>query len=278
MSTPIIDFFSILQNNQKQNWVKGIESKRIINWLDHLLDILFPKNATNIEEIQLKWNQNQYDLTRFLNDLIKEESKHTISSNVAAFYSEIPNLYTAMQADAKALLDSDPAAVSISEIMNTYPGFFAISVYRIANTIAHLNIPLIPRILTEYAHSKTGIDIHPKASIGVPFIIDHGTGIVIGETTTIGKNVQIYQGVTLGALQVEKSMQEKKRHPTVEDHVIIYANATILGGSTVIGNNSVIGGNTFLTKSVNPYSIVMQTTKNNILDQQEIKNINTFTI
>ena len=147
-----------------------------------------------------------------------------------------------------------------------------------ANAIASLTNCLLPRILTEYAHSKTGIDIHPNATIGVPFIIDHGTGIVIGETTTIGKHVSIYQGVTLGALQVEKSMQEKKRHPTVEDHVIIYANATILGGSTIIGNHSIIGGNTFITKSVNPYSFVMQSNKNTVLNQQEIKEINFFSI
>jgi serine O-acetyltransferase len=137
---------------------------------------------------------------------------------------------------------------------------------------------MLPRIISEYAHSKTGIDIHPNAKIDVPFMIDHGTGIVIGETCIIGKNVSIYQGVTLGALQVDKSMEEKKRHPTVEDNVVIYANATILGGSTIIGNNSVIGGNTFITKSVNPFSMVMQANKNNIINQQENQDSNFFSI
>jgi serine O-acetyltransferase len=183
-----------------------------------------------------------------------------------------------MQKDAQAILDTDPAADCIQEIINSYPGFFAIEVYRIANAIASRTSCLLPRILTEYAHSKTGIDIHPSATIDVPFMIDHGTGIVIGETTTIGKHVSIYQGVTLGALQVEKNMQEKKRHPTVEDHVIIYANATILGGSTIIGNHSIVGGNTFITKSVNPYSFVMQSNKNTVLNQQETKDINFFSI
>ena len=159
-----------------------------------------------------------------------------------------------------------------------YPGFTAIAIYRIANAISRLDIPMIPRILTEHSHSKTGIDIHPKATIGVPFIIDHGTGIVIGETAIIGKNVSIYQGVTLGAMQVEKSMEEKKRHPTVEDNVVIYANATVLGGSTIIGNHSIVGGNTFVTKSVDPYSIVMQASKNTVLNQIEINNINSFNI
>jgi serine O-acetyltransferase len=183
-----------------------------------------------------------------------------------------------MQQDAQAILDTDPAADCIQEIINSYPGFFAIEVYRIANAIASRTDCMLPRILTEYAHSKTGIDIHPNATIDVPFMIDHGTGIVIGETTTIGKHVSIYQGVTLGALQVEKNMQEKKRHPTVEDHVIIYANATILGGSTIIGNHSIVGGNTFITKSVNPYSLVIQANKNTVLNQQETNDINFFSI
>ena len=183
-----------------------------------------------------------------------------------------------MQTDANALLNNDPAATTISEVINAYPGFFAIAVYRIANALTKHSISLMPRILTEYAHSKTGIDIHPKATIAVPFLIDHGTGIVIGETAIIGKNVCIYQGVTLGALQVDKNMEEKKRHPTVEDNVVIYANATILGGSTIIGNNSIIGGNTFITKSINPYAVVMQATKNTITNQQEIKDNNLFTI
>ncbi|MFD2144654.1 serine O-acetyltransferase [Mucilaginibacter antarcticus] len=141
-------------------------------------------------------------------------------------------------------------------MIRTYPGFFAISCYRLAHSLYKHEVPLLPRILTEYAHSKTGIDIHPAAEIGEYFYIDHGTGLVIGETTVIGKHVKLYQGVTLGALSVDKSMADTKRHPTVEDNVVIYSGATILGGETVVGYDSIIGGNVWLTKSVEPHSRV----------------------
>jgi serine O-acetyltransferase len=158
--------------------------------------------------------------------------------------------------DIEATLEGDPAAKARSEVIRAYPGFYAICFYRIAHNLLKLDIELIPRIITEYAHSKTGIDIHPGAEIGEHFFIDHGTGIVIGETCIIGDHVKLYQGVTLGALSVDKSMAYVKRHPTVEDHVIIYSGATILGGETVIGNHSIIGGNVWLTKSIPPYSTV----------------------
>ncbi|MBY0426202.1 MAG: serine acetyltransferase, partial [Cytophagales bacterium] len=151
----------------------------------------------------------------------------------------------------------------------SYPGFYAITVYRIANRLTQLKIPILPRIISEFAHGKTGIDIHPNATIGVPFMIDHGTGVVIGETSVIGNNVSIYQGVTLGALQVAKELADVKRHPTVEDNVIIYARTTILGGNTVIGKNSVIGGSVFLTKSVAPHSQVFNTHKLRISTEPE---------
>jgi serine O-acetyltransferase len=231
-----------------------------------------------IKEIEILWQQNEIGFIAILSKILKEKEIIEIDQIKDQFYTLIPDLYTEIKKDAQAILDTDPAADSIQEIINSYPGFFAITIYRIANKIARIPIPLIPRVLTEYAHSKTGIDIHPNATIDIPFVIDHGTGIVIGETAIIGKNVCIYQGVTLGALQVDKSMEEKKRHPTVEDHVVIYANSTILGGSTIIGNHSIIGGNTFITKSVNPYSLVMQSSKNTILNQQEITDINTFAI
>ena len=148
------------------------------------------------------------------------------------------------------------AAKSFDEIIFSYPGLFAITVYRIANQLHHQDIPLIPRIMTEYAHGKTGIDIHPGARIGESFFIDHGTGVVIGETTVIGKRVRLYQGVTLGALSLPRekvnALRSQKRHPTIEDDVIIYANATVLGGKTVIGARSVIGGNVWITDSVPP--------------------------
>jgi serine O-acetyltransferase len=271
-------FFEKLNQHQTQNWVREIDSKKIFNWIDDLFYILFPENALDVVEIKLQWFKSKYNFTNILNEILENKSEEEISQITDLLFLEIANVYYSLQKDAQAILDTDPAADCISEIINSYPGFLAIAFYRIANVISKHEIPMLPRIISEYAHSKTGIDIHPNANIDVPFVIDHGTGIVIGETCIIGKNVCIYQGVTLGALQVDKSMEEKKRHPTVEDGVIIYANATILGGSTVIGNHSVIGGNTFITKSVNPYSVVMQSSKNNIVNQQEIKDNNSFNI
>ena len=278
MNTKNYEFSKTLHNNQNQNWVRAIDSSKIINWIDDLFRILFPEKTLESIQIELLLDQNKINFVTILTEINKGKVVDKSRELADALYEALPELYTFMQQDAQAILDTDPAADCIEEIINSYPGFFAIEVYRIANAIASRTECLLPRILTEYAHSRTGIDIHPNATIGVPFIIDHGTGIVIGETTTIGKHVSIYQGVTLGALQVEKSMQEKKRHPTVEDNVIIYANATILGGSTIIGNHSIIGGNTFITKSVNPYSFVMQSNKNTVLNQQEIKDINFFSI
>ena len=144
----------------------------------------------------------------------------------------------------------------IEEVVLTYPGFMAVTAYRIAHVLCRLQVPLMPRMISEWAHSITGIDIHPGATIGVPFMIDHGTGVVIGETSIIGKNVKIYQGVTIGALAVKKEEAEVKRHPTIEDNVIVYANSTILGGKTIIGRDSIIGGNCFVTESVPAQSMV----------------------
>ncbi len=172
------------------------------------------------------------------------------------FLTHISVIYENLLLDAQAIADNDPASVGIEEVIAVYPGFYAIAVYRLAHALVDLNVPLLPRMLTEHAHGLTGIDIHPKANIGQSFFIDHGTGVVIGETTDIGNNVKVYQGVTLGALSVSKSLAETKRHPTIEDNVVIYANATILGGKTVIGNDSIIGGNAWLTASVPPYSQV----------------------
>ncbi len=162
----------------------------------------------------------------------------------------IPELRRIISLDTIAAFNGDPAAKSGDEVIVSYPGLEAIIVYRLAHFIHLKGVPVIPRIMSEYIHGKTGIDIHPGATIGESFFIDHGTGVVIGETTVIGKNVKIYQGVTLGALSVKKSFQNKKRHPTIEDDVTIYANATILGGETVIGKGSVIGGNSWITESV----------------------------
>lgn len=169
-----------------------------------------------------------------------------------AFLETIPKIREYIETDVQAAFDGDPAAFNKEEIIFSYPGLFAILVNRIAHELHLLGVPLIPRIMTEYAHSETGIDIHPGATIGRYFFIDHGTGIVVGETTIIGDNVKIYQGVTLGALSTRggQLLKNKKRHPTIEDNVTIYSGASILGGDTVVGKNAVIGGNAFITKSV----------------------------
>ncbi len=170
----------------------------------------------------------------------------------------LPDLATTLYDDASFTLRQDPAAASIDEVMIAYPGFAAIVIHRVAACIHRLGVPLIPRVLSEFAHAQTGIDIHPAASIDSPFCIDHGTGVVIGETAIIGKRVVIYQGVTLGAIRVSKDVAGTKRHPTIEDDVVIYANATVLGGQTVIGRKSLIGGNVWVTRSVPADSIVVR--------------------
>ena len=174
------------------------------------------------------------------------------------FFIDLITIADQCHKDALAILAMDPAAESFDEVISTYPGFYAIAVYRIAHCWWLYDMKFSARIATEYAHSQTGIDIHPAAIIGNSFAIDHGTGIVIGETTIIGDNVKLYQGVTLGALQVSKSLKTQKRHPTIGNFVTIYANATILGGDTIIGAGSTIGGNVWLTRSIPPCSIVYQ--------------------
>jgi serine O-acetyltransferase len=168
------------------------------------------------------------------------------------FLDKIPKIRSYIETDVQAAYDGDPAAYNKDEIIYSYPGLYAILVNRLAHELFLLGVPLIPRVMTEHAHSKTGIDIHPGATIGKYFFIDHGTGIVIGETTVIGDNVKVYQGVTLGALSTRggQSLRNKKRHPTIEDNVTIYSGASILGGETVVGKNAVIGGNAFITRSI----------------------------
>ena len=184
---------------------------------------------------------------------------HEAARIVATFFERIPSVRTVLTTDVQAAFDSDPAAQSTDETIFCYPGLFAISTQRLAHEFYRLNVPLLPRIMTEYAHGITGIDIHPGARLGQRFFIDHGTGVVIGETTRIGDNVKIYQGVTLGALApgFGQALRGQKRHPTIEDDVTIYAGATILGGDTVIGHGAVIGGNVFITRSVPPLNRVV---------------------
>jgi serine O-acetyltransferase len=200
----------------------------------------------------------RHDCVRF--DLVCTNCEERGQSAALQFLKDIPNLQAVLAKDIIAAHEGDPASKYFDEVIFSYPGLFAITVYRMAHHLLEQGVPLIPRIMTEYAHSMTGIDIHPGVHIGESFFIDHGTGVVIGETTTIGDRVRIYQGVTLGALSLSKDeverLRNKKRHPTIEDDVIIYSNATILGGKTVIGARSVIGGNVWLTESVPPDTTV----------------------
>lgn len=224
-------------------------------WLDHLLSILFPQlsgsERCSREELAAELHQVQDGLAVLL-----QHVKHPAPGLPAQFCAGLHALRAELITDAQAIFDGDPAAKSLDEVFLTYPGFFAIAAYRCAHRLFGAGVPLVPRLLTEYAHEKTGIDIHPGATIGPRFSIDHGTGVVIGETTVIGKNVKLFQGVTLGALTVAKERADQKRHPTLEDEVVIYAGATILGGNTVVGRGSVVAGNAWLTQSVPADSLV----------------------
>ena len=191
----------------------------------------------------------------------EQEAEREAGEICGAYIGRLPRIKEMLLKDVEALYEGDPAANSREEVMICYPGFYAISIYRLAHELELLKAPLIPRIMTEFAHEKTGIDIHPGATVGEYFFIDHGTGIVVGETTTIGDHVKLYQGVTLGARSFEldengNPVKKIKRHPDIGSHVVIYANATILGGDTVIGDGCIIGGNTWLTHSVPAGTIV----------------------
>lgn len=234
-------------------------SESICEFTSGLLQMLFPAIAEKKYSVESDLAKDFSLLEKDLCDILSriQSMRQTEIQDIAKhFMSEVPEIFQKLSTDIVAIVQGDPAARNEFEVVRAYPGFYAIAMYRIAHELFKLNVPIIPRIITEFAHSKTGIDIHPGASIEPYFCIDHGTGIVIGETTTIGKHVKLYQGVTLGALSVDKNMAQSKRHPTLEDHVVIYSGATILGGNTIIGRNSIIGGNVWLTKSVPPYSTV----------------------
>ncbi|MFN3998285.1 serine O-acetyltransferase [Algoriphagus sp.] len=240
-------------------------SPRLIQqYFEDLLGLLFPEysvqNIREEEDVKSKLENLQAQLASILTRNIHLHSGDG-EKLAKRFFKELELVFDWINQDVDAMFSGDPAAKSRTEILRSYPGFYAIAAYRIAHLLLELGIKLIPRMITEFAHSKTGIDIHPGAKIGQYFCIDHGTGIVIGETTIIGNHVKIYQGVTLGALSVDKADADVKRHPTIEDNVVIYAGATILGGKTTIGKNSVIGGNVWLTKSVLPGSKVYYQTQ-----------------
>ena len=244
----------------------------VIGVLEKLRRILFPGyfRDRNYRFYNLKYNLSvliedvMFQLTRQVSLVFQrqgekpDQAEQHAQQVCIAFLNGIPDIRAMVQTDLQAAYDGDPAATGMDEVIFSYPGLYAISVYRLAHELFRLGVPMIPRMMTEYAHSLTGIDIHPGATIGKYFFIDHGTGIVIGETTTIGDNVKVYQGVTLGALSTRggQQLRGKKRHPTIEDNVTIYAGASILGGNTVIGAGSVIGSNAFITSSIAPGTTV----------------------
>lgn len=225
-------------------------------WVTQMAEWLFCTKKEYLE--YLYFEKKEQELHDILVQLLEEEQITTDKAAEIAntFFETISKIHKMLLKDLKAVLEFDPAAKSTNEVLVTYPGFFAITVHRIAHELWNKNVTILARLIAELAHGKTGIDIHPGATIGERFFIDHGTGIVIGETAHIGKDVKIYQGVTLGALTVSRAVAEKKRHPTIEDGVVIYANATILGGETIIGKESIIGGNVWITASIPSHSLV----------------------
>jgi serine O-acetyltransferase len=229
------------------------------DFIDNLIQLLFPNSpCVSLEQYRLQFREARLKLEKLMVSLDNNPGGRAEELSLQ-FINSLPRIYQLLEKDANAIFQFDPAVTSLQEVICAYPGFYAIAVYRIANQLLRQNVPFLPRIMAEHAHGKTGIDIHPGASIGQSFFIDHGTGVVIGETSNIGNHVKIYQGVTLGALIVKKSMAARKRHPTIQDNVIIYAGSTVLGGETVIGHDSVIGGNVWLTESVAPHSVVYHT-------------------
>ena len=242
-------------------------------FVDTCCEIIFPINSTaNVPHSETgKFLKAEYLLKNLLLPICDKLELQN-SEICHSYFKQFPDLTQMLVSDAQAIYDFDPAATSIEEVIAAYPGFYSIMVYRLSHTLYRLKIPIIPRLMSEYAHSRTGIEINPGAKIGKSFFIDHGTGIVIGETCVIHDQVKIYQGVTLGALQVKKSMAKQKRHPTVENNVTIYSNSTILGGETTIGENSIIGGNVFLTKSVPANSLVRHQSEIKVLSQIKTTN------
>ncbi|MCR4928901.1 MAG: serine O-acetyltransferase [Lachnospiraceae bacterium] len=266
----IIADFDGEKNIDAKNIFNKPDKAEVIELVDNLIRVIYPgyfrdksykiynpKNtfAVNIEDAFYHLNKQVTLALDFCTKrgTMTEEDREIESYRICKiFFEKIPTIREYIETDLKAAYDGDPAAGCFDEIILAYPGLRAITVYRIAHELYKLMVPVLPRLMTEYAHSETGIDIHPGAEIGKYFFIDHGTGIVIGETSIIGTNVKIYQGVTIGALSTRggQKLSGKKRHPTICDNVTIYANASILGGDTVIGENTVIGGNAFITTSI----------------------------
>jgi serine O-acetyltransferase len=262
----------------KQNNIHGFFDKiKTKKWVKDLYETLFlPQNDNTEEQLKRNFEALQETLSDQINTVTGD--KDLTEKQVSQFFETLPELYNQLVLDAQSILEFDPAADSLEEVYLAYPGFFATYVYRISHQLWTQEVKILPRVISEYAHSKTGIDIHPGATIGKSFFIDHGTGIVIGETTIIGNNVKIYQGVTLGALNVSKEKAHQKRHPNIEDDVIIYSGATILGGETTIGRESIIGGNVWITQDVPANSLVYHKSEIKIKDNSSLPESLTFVI
>lgn len=241
------------QYNRAKDCPKPAKVKQLFK---NVLSILYPELSSIEFNTFADFEAHVAMCKEQLKMLLQKDSCEKMNSEeiTESFFNQLSSIRELLGFDVEAIYQGDPAAKSDTEIIRTYPGFMAIAAHRVAHLFHQLGLKLIPRIISEYAHSKTGIDIHPAAQIASHFCIDHGTGVVIGETTIIGKNVKIYQGVTLGALSVRKEDAKVKRHPTIEDNVVIYSGATILGGKTIIGHDSIIGGNVWLTESIVPKS------------------------
>ncbi len=265
-------FIHELQSLRSARQVSLPVKAKAARFIEELLELMFPHFSDEVyyseAEIEGQFQILLRDLRTVLQPL--ERQLQCSGAEIAGqFAGVVPRIYRELLLDAEAIHRGDPAAESVDEVISAYPGFYAIAIYRIAHEFYTMGVPIFPRILTESAHHKTGIDIHPGAVIGQSLCIDHGTGIVIGETSVIGDNVKVYQGVTLGALSVDKSLASHKRHPTIEHNTVIYSNATILGGGTVIGHDSVIGGNVWLTESVPPHSVVYHKSEVRVRDKRD---------
>ena len=265
-------------NNSLSNKVPALKETQ--RWAREMVNLLFPikENRTLTDaELELRLISLKKRFSELLGPL-DSSLRYQKQETVTRFFKEIPDVYDILLDDARFFVNCDPAAESFEEVILTYPGFLALIIYRLAHILYKLEVPVLPRVMTEYAHTKTGIDIHPGAEIGKNCFIDHGTGIVIGETAVVGNNVKIYQGVTLGALYVEKELADTKRHPTIEDNVILYSGCTILGGQTTVGRDTIIGGNVWLTKSVDPGRIVYHDNKIKVRDKETETNPVNFVI
>ncbi len=288
------ELLEINRENISENTISGFGmKKRVAMFIDRVRAALFPnvydEAVTSSKRLPEVVERHLKEATILMNCIIGEiyfntcerryanpqhlecgECKRKAQKATLDFMSRLPEVARLLRTDIQAAYDGDPAALSTEEVLLSYPGFNATSIFRLAHILYEMDIPLLPRIMTELAHSETGIDIHPGATVGEYFFVDHGTGVVIGETTTIGHHVKIYQGVTLGAKSFQlddngNPVKGVKRHPNIEDYVVIYAGATILGGDTTVGAHSVIGGNVWLMTSVEPGSVVYNSTPSPII-------------